>query len=92
MPSSLISFSYYNEIYPTGTKDFSAMLAAMKSKNPDFLLFAGYTGDATVVARQVAEGDDILRVGRCCDAKRSRDEQASDGSRREQAALKRQPW
>jgi branched-chain amino acid transport system substrate-binding protein len=45
----------YNEIYPTGTKDFSAMLAAMKSKNPDFLLFAGYTGDATVMARQVAE-------------------------------------
>lgn len=45
----------YNEIYPTGTKDFSAMLAAMKSKNPDVLLFAGYTGDATVIARQVAE-------------------------------------
>jgi branched-chain amino acid transport system substrate-binding protein len=45
----------YNELYPTGTKDFSAMLAAMKSKNPDFLLFAGYTGDATVVARQIAE-------------------------------------
>jgi len=45
----------YNEIYPTGTKDFSAMLAAMKSKNPDFLLFAGYTGDATVMARQIAE-------------------------------------
>lgn len=45
----------YKEIYPTGTKDFSAMLAAMKSKNPEFLLFAGYTGDATVVARQIAE-------------------------------------
>ena len=45
----------YNEIYPTGTKDFSAMLAALKSKNPDFLLFAGYTGDATVISRQVAE-------------------------------------
>lgn len=45
----------YNEIYPTGTKDFSAMLAAMKSKNPEYLLFAGYTGDATVIARQIAE-------------------------------------
>ena len=45
----------YNEIYPTGTKDFSAMLSAMKSKNPDVLMFAGYTGDATLVARQVAE-------------------------------------
>jgi branched-chain amino acid transport system substrate-binding protein len=31
------------------------MLAALKSRNPDFLLFAGYTGDATVIARQIAE-------------------------------------
>ena len=45
----------YNEIYPTGTKDFSTMLAAMKSKNPEFLLFAGYTGDATVITRQISE-------------------------------------
>ena len=45
----------YNEIYPTGTKDFSAMLAAMKTKSPDLLLAAGYTGDMTVVARQIAE-------------------------------------
>jgi branched-chain amino acid transport system substrate-binding protein len=52
----------YNEIYPTGTKDFSAMLAAMKSRNPDFLLFAGYTGDATVVARQIAEGGVNLKM------------------------------
>ncbi len=45
----------YNEIYPTGTKDFSAMLAAMKTKNPDLVLAAGYTGDMTVIARQIAE-------------------------------------
>ena len=45
----------YEEIYPTGTKDFSAMLAAMKSKNPDLLLVAGYTGDVTVIARQTSE-------------------------------------
>jgi branched-chain amino acid transport system substrate-binding protein len=45
----------YNEIYPTGTKDFSSMLAAMKSKNPDLLLMAGYTGDTTVIARQIPE-------------------------------------
>jgi branched-chain amino acid transport system substrate-binding protein len=52
----------YNEIYPTGTKDFSAMLAAMKSKNPEFLLFAGYTGDATVVARQISEAGVPLKM------------------------------
>jgi branched-chain amino acid transport system substrate-binding protein len=45
----------YKEAYPTGTKDFSAMLAAMKSRNPDVLLAAGYTGDMTVIARQTAE-------------------------------------
>ncbi len=45
----------YDEIYPTGTKDFSAMIAAMKSKNPDLLLVAGYTGDVTVIARQTSE-------------------------------------
>src|SRR4030095_1533227 len=28
----------YKEAYPTGTKDFSAMLAAMKSRNPDVLI------------------------------------------------------
>jgi branched-chain amino acid transport system substrate-binding protein len=45
----------YKEAYPTGTKDFSAMLAAMKARNPDLLLAAGYTGDMTVIARQIAE-------------------------------------
>jgi branched-chain amino acid transport system substrate-binding protein len=52
----------YNEIYPSGTKDFSAMLAAMKSKNPDLLLMAGYTADTTVVARQIAEGGIKLKM------------------------------
>ena len=45
----------YKEAYPTGTKDFSAMLTAMKSRNPDLLLAAGYTGDMTVISRQIAE-------------------------------------
>jgi branched-chain amino acid transport system substrate-binding protein len=52
----------YNEIDPSGTKDFSPMLAAMKSKNPDLLLMAGYTGDTTVVARQIAEGGIKLKM------------------------------
>lgn len=45
----------YKEAYPTGTKDFSAMLAALKSRNPDVLIVAGYTGDMIVMARQTAE-------------------------------------
>lgn len=45
----------YKEAYPSGTKDFSAMLTAMKARNPDVLLAAGYTGDMTVIARQRAE-------------------------------------
>jgi branched-chain amino acid transport system substrate-binding protein len=45
----------YKEAYPSGTKDFSAMLTAMKARNPDVLLAAGYTGDMTVIARQKAE-------------------------------------
>lgn len=52
----------YNESYPTGTKDFSAMLATMKSKNPDLLLVSGYTGDITLIARQVAEGGVPLKM------------------------------
>jgi branched-chain amino acid transport system substrate-binding protein len=45
----------YKEGYPTGTKDFSAMIDAMKAKNPDVLIAAGYTGDMTVLARQTSE-------------------------------------
>jgi branched-chain amino acid transport system substrate-binding protein len=45
----------YNEVYPSGIKDFSSMLAALKSRNPDLLLMAGYTGDTLVIARQISE-------------------------------------
>lgn len=45
----------YKEAYPTGTKDFSPMLAALKSRNPDVLIVAGYTADMIVIARQTAE-------------------------------------
>ena len=45
----------YKEAYPTGTKDFSAMIEAMKAKTPDVLIGAGYTGDMLVMARQTSE-------------------------------------
>jgi branched-chain amino acid transport system substrate-binding protein len=45
----------YKEAYPTGTKDFSAMIDAMKARNPDVLIGAGYTGDMLVMARQTSE-------------------------------------
>lgn len=45
----------YKEGYPSGTKDFSAMVDAIKAKNPDALIAAGYTGDMIVLARQTSE-------------------------------------
>ncbi len=45
----------YKEAYPTGTKDFAAMIEAMKARNPDVLIAAGYTGDMIVLARQTSE-------------------------------------
>jgi branched-chain amino acid transport system substrate-binding protein len=45
----------YREGYPSGTKDFSAMVEAMKARNPDVLFASGYTGDMTVLARQTSE-------------------------------------
>jgi len=54
----------YKEGYPSGTKDFSAMLAAIKSRNPDVLIAGGYTGDMIVIARQTAEvGLDLKMIG-----------------------------
>ncbi len=54
----------YKEGYPSGTKDFSAMLAAIKAKNPDILLGGGYTGDMQVIARQTVEqGLDLKMLG-----------------------------
>lgn len=45
----------YKEAYPTGTKDFSAMIEAMKARSPDVLIGAGYTGDMLIMARQTSE-------------------------------------
>ena len=54
----------YKETYPTGTKDFTAMIAAMKTRNPDVLLAAGYTGDMILLARQTAEqGANLKMIG-----------------------------
>ena len=54
----------YKEAYPTGTKDFSPMIAAMKTRNPDLLMSAGYTGDMVVLARQTAEqGANLKMIG-----------------------------
>ena len=54
----------YKETYPSGTKDFTAMIAAMKARNPDVLLAAGYTGDMILLARQTAEqGANLKMIG-----------------------------
>ena len=45
----------YKGAYPTGTKDFSAMVEALKARTPDALIAAGYTGDMIVLARQTSE-------------------------------------
>ena len=45
----------YKGSYPTGTKDFSAMVEALKARTPDALIAAGYTGDMIVLARQTSE-------------------------------------
>lgn len=45
----------YRDSYPTGSKDWSTMLAAVRSKNPDMVLAAGYTGDMIPLARQAKE-------------------------------------
>lgn len=45
----------YKEAYPTGTKDFAAMIEAVKARNPDVLIASGYTADMIVLARQTSE-------------------------------------
>ena len=45
----------YTGTYPTGTKDFSSMVEAIKASNPDVLIAAGYTGDMLTLTRQIAE-------------------------------------
>jgi branched-chain amino acid transport system substrate-binding protein len=45
----------YNEKYPTGIKDMSSNMAAIREKNPDILLSAGYTPDMILLVRQMHE-------------------------------------
>jgi branched-chain amino acid transport system substrate-binding protein len=45
----------YNEKYPTGIKDMSSNLAAVRQQNPDILLAAGYTPDMILLVRQIHE-------------------------------------
>jgi branched-chain amino acid transport system substrate-binding protein len=45
----------YKQAYPAGTRDFSAMLSALKRTRPDAIIASGYTGDMIVIARQAAE-------------------------------------
>lgn len=45
----------YHEIYPSGTKDLSSMLAQVRDKNPDILLSAGYINDMILLSKQAKE-------------------------------------
>jgi len=45
----------YKQKYPTGTKDLSSMLAAVREKQPDILLAAGYTADMILLVKQAWE-------------------------------------
>lgn len=45
----------YKQKYPTGTKDLSSMLAAVRDKKPDLLLAGGYTGDMILLVKQATE-------------------------------------
>jgi len=45
----------YKQKYPTGTKDLSSMLAAVREKKPDIMLAAGYTADMILLVKQAKE-------------------------------------
>ena len=45
----------YKEKYPSGTKDLSSMLAAVREKRPDILLAGGYTADMILLVKQARE-------------------------------------
>lgn len=45
----------YKQKYPTGTKDLSSMLAAVRDKKPDIVLAGGYTGDMILLVKQATE-------------------------------------
>lgn len=45
----------YKQNYPSGTTDFSSMLASAADKKPDVMIFGGYSGDMIVLAKQANE-------------------------------------
>jgi branched-chain amino acid transport system substrate-binding protein len=45
----------YQDLYPTGTQDVSALLTNIKGKNPDVLLGAGHLQDTLLIVKQVKD-------------------------------------
>ena len=42
----------YNELYPTNAQDVSALLTAIKGKNPDIILGSGHLQDSLLIVKQ----------------------------------------
>lgn len=42
----------YNELYPTNAQDVSALLTAIKGKNPDLILGSGHLQDSLLIVKQ----------------------------------------
>ena len=45
----------YQELYPTGTQDVSALLTNIKARNPDIVLGAGHLQDALLIVKQAKD-------------------------------------
>jgi branched-chain amino acid transport system substrate-binding protein len=45
----------YQELYPTGTQDVSALLTNIKAKNPDVILGAGHLQDSLLIVKQARD-------------------------------------
>ena len=45
----------YQELYPTGTQDVSALLTNIKAKNPDLVLGAGHLQDSLLIVKQAKD-------------------------------------
>jgi branched-chain amino acid transport system substrate-binding protein len=45
----------YQELYPTGTQDVSALLTNIKAKNPDVVLGAGHLQDSLLIVKQAKD-------------------------------------
>src|SRR6266508_5268457 len=45
----------YQDLYPTGTQDVSALLTNLKGKNPDLLLGSGHLQDSLLIVKQAKD-------------------------------------